>query len=310
VLGKLANGIADDALSTLALSFDGPVLAAPAMNPRMWSHPAVQRNVKVLTERGVGFVWPGTGPVACGDIGTGRLADVSLICQRVHESLAPACGGGRRAAAHSRRVLVTAGPTREAIDPVRFLSNRSSGRMGLAVAEAALAGGHEVTVIAGPISLPAPPGCRWIPVQTAAEMADAVKREFPQCDVLVMAAAVADYRPVRVLDQKLSKTEGPLALTLERTEDILTSVSRLRREGQVVVGFAAETAELEDRARAKLDTKRLDFVVANDVGRSDIGFGSEENEVTVLWAGGSCRLPRQSKRDLATAILDLVLNKE
>jgi phosphopantothenoylcysteine decarboxylase / phosphopantothenate---cysteine ligase len=204
------------------------------------------------------------------------------------------------------KILVTAGPTREPLDPVRFLSNRSSGKMGTALAAVAAAAGHEVTLIAGPTDLPTPPRVRRMDVTTAAEMAAAVKREFPACDALLMTAAVADYRPRAVAAQKIKKGRGTLVLELERTEDILSSVAAIKRPGQRVMGFAAETERLADHAREKLARKRLDWIVANDVSRADIGFGSDLNEVTVFSPDGELPLPRMSKADLAARLLEIV----
>jgi phosphopantothenoylcysteine synthetase/decarboxylase len=212
----------------------------------------------------------------------------------------------RKTGGKSRRILITAGPTREAVDPVRYLSNRSSGRMGYALAEAAVAAGHEVTLISGPSALPRPAGCRFIPVVTAAEMAVAVKREFPATDILIMSAAVADYRPVAPTPRKIKKSARALTLALEPTEDILASVAAARKRGQKVVGFAAETEKLEAAAQEKLRRKKLDWIVANDVSRSDIGFDSEQNEVTVFASGTRpVRLERMPKSALAARLLAL-----
>lgn len=302
-LAKLAHGIADNAVTTFALLHDGPLLVAPAMNPRMWGNEATRRNCQRLRDRGVLFLDPEPGRCACGELGSGRLASVPQMLDCIHVQLA-----ARRAPAAGRRLklLVTAGPTREPLDPVRFLSNRSSGKMGYAVAGVAAAAGHEVTLVSGPTALPTPLLCRRIDVTTAAEMADAVRAELPACDALVMSAAVADFRPAAAADNKIKKGGAGLTVELERTEDILATVAGLKRPGQKVMGFAAETQNLAREARAKLERKRLDWIVANDVSRSDIAFGSDENEVTVLWPGGEERLPRMSKTELAARLVALI----
>lgn len=305
ILGKMAHGIADDALSTYALSHTGPVLVAPAMNPRMWRHPATQASCRLLRERGVRIIEPERGRVACGEDGIGRLAAPETIVTAVFEQLAALELKARTVT--PRRIVVTAGPTREAIDPVRYLSNRSSGKMGYALAAVAAAAGHEVVLISGPTALPRPGGCRVVEVESAADMAAAVKAEFAAADLLIMCAAVADYRPARAAAQKLKKTAATLAVELERTEDILASVAAVKRRDQVVVGFAAETTDVANYARAKLKRKKLDWIVANDVSRRDIGFESDSNEVTVYGAGGQAvAIPKMSKAALAARLLELV----
>ncbi len=304
-IGKLANGIADDALSTYALSHTGPVLVAPAMNPRMWQHPAVQANVKTLKARGVVFVEPAEGRVACGEAGTGRLADVPEIQRAIEVQLA--CRSLKKSKQSPKRIVITAGPTREAIDPVRFLSNRSSGKMGYAIAEVAAAAGHDTVLISGPVALPPPAGCRTIDVTSAAEMAAAVKAEFAEADLLIMAAAVADYRPADCASDKIKKGEGNLTLELVRTEDILRSLADLKKPGQAILGFAAETRDLETNAIAKLKAKKLDWIAANDVGRADIGFESDRNEITLFATDGTATpLGRHSKLQLAAKLLEAV----
>ncbi len=307
-LGKLAGGIADDALSTFALSFDGPVMVAPAMNPRMWAHPAVRDNCRRLAERGVRFVGPEPGRVACGDLEeAGRMSEPPVILRAVSAALRVL--GEKVSESPRRRILVTAGPTVEPLDPVRFVGNRSSGRMGYAVAECAVAAGHEVTLISGPAQLPRPAGCRFIPVNTAEEMARATREQFANADLLVMAAAVADYRPAATSPQKIKKEGSPeQMLRLVETEDILRSLAAGKRQSQVIVGFAAETENLAANALAKLRRKKLDWLVANDVSRTDVGFASQDNEATLYGADGSCReLARADKQALAARILARVL---
>ena len=302
-LAKLALGIADNAVTAFALHHDGPLMVAPAMNPRMWGNAATEENCRRLRERGVRFLGPEPGRCACGEVGAGRLAAVPALLDAIHVQLAALRAG---AAGRRLKLLVSAGPTREALDPVRFLSNRSSGKMGYAIAGVAAAAGHEVTLVSGPTALPTPLLCRRIDVVSAAEMADAIKDELPRCDVLVMAAAVADYRPAAASAQKIKKGQGGLAVELERTEDILASVAAMKRSGQKVMGFAAETQNLAQAARRKLERKRLDWIVANDVGRADVAFGSDENEVTVFWPGGEERLPRMLKTEVAARLVAII----
>ncbi len=304
-IGKLAHGIADDALSTYALSHAGAVVVAPAMNPRMWQHPAVVANCRILRDRGVTFVGPDSGRVACGAGGTGRLADVDAVAHAIRVEL---CAARLRQTGRAPlRVLVTAGPTREALDPARFLSNRSSGRMGYAVAEVAAAAGCDTTLVSGPTMLTTPANCACVRVTTAAEMADTVREHFPACDVLVMCAAVADYRPAAVNSQKMKKTGTGLSIALERTEDILGSIAAVRRPDQMVMGFAAETENVQANAERKLAEKNLDWIVANDVSRADAGFEADTNQVTILGRDGTVSLPTMSKLQVAERLIDLVL---
>jgi phosphopantothenoylcysteine decarboxylase/phosphopantothenate--cysteine ligase len=299
ILGKMAHGIADDFLSTLYLSTPAPVLIAPAMNAEMWRHPAVRANVETLRARGHHFVDPEPGMLACGIEGDGRLAAVDGILERILGVL-----GGERDL-EGLRVLVTAGPTVEDIDPVRFLSNRSSGKMGYAVAEEAHARGAGVTLVSGPVSLPAPAGVELVQVRSAAEMGEAVLRLFPGTDIVVKAAAVADYRPAEPAAGKIKKGEGAKTLSLERTDDILARLGR-EKKGQVLVGFAAETDNLLENARGKLAGKNLDLVVANDVSRGV--FGEDAATVHILRrTGETVTLRQQPKGAIARAILDLAL---
>lgn len=296
IIGKFAHGIADDFLSTLYLSNPAPVLLAPAMNVEMWNHPAVRSNVEILKGRGHYFVNPEPGPLACGMEGEGRLAPVDVIVARIVEALQT----GESLA--GMRVLVTAGPTVEDIDPVRFLSNRSSGKMGYAVAQAARQRGAEVFLVSGPTALKAPSGVRFVPVRSAAQMKDAVLQFYPSADIVVKAAAVADYRPVEAAPQKIKKNDNSLTLQLERTEDILAILGR-QKKGQVLVGFAAETERLLDHAREKMARKNLDLLVANDVSAGV--FGSDRSTVHILEAGGVIEtLTDRSKMEIAGKLLD------
>ncbi|OGV72055.1 MAG: hypothetical protein A3K19_08185 [Lentisphaerae bacterium RIFOXYB12_FULL_65_16] len=305
-LGKYAHGVADDALTTYALAHSGPVLVAPAMNPRMWAHPAVQANVRTLKARGVLFVGPEEGQVACGVTGLGRLAAVERIFRVTEIQLAAGALAGARG--QGLRLLVTAGPTQEAMDPVRFLSNRSSGKMGYALAGVGAAAGFETTLVTGPTALAQPEGCRVVDVTSAADMTEAVKREFPACDVLVMCAAVADYRPAVAAARKVHKSGANVSLELVPTEDILLGLKPLKRAGQRIMGFAAETHGMETSARRKLREKGLDWIAANDVSRTDIGFGSDRNAVTVFAKRGQHEFPALPKVELAARLLEFILD--
>jgi phosphopantothenoylcysteine decarboxylase/phosphopantothenate--cysteine ligase len=300
VLGKAAHGIADDCLTTLLLAMRGPVLMAPAMDGGMWNHPAVVANVATLRERGVAVLEPDTGALASGLLGAGRLPEPEAIVEALVRLLHPA----RDLA--GERVLITAGPTREPIDPVRFISNRSSGKMGYGLAAAALRRGAHVTLVSGPTQLTPPPGAVFVPVQTAEEMREAVLQHVGQATIVIKAAAVADYRAKQ---PSRTKIKGKRDLTLELTPnpDILAEVTRLR-SGAFVVGFAAETHDVAANARAKLEDKGIDLLVANDVSKSGVGFDSDDNEVLLLdrW-GGARALPRMAKTVVADAILSEIL---
>jgi phosphopantothenoylcysteine decarboxylase/phosphopantothenate--cysteine ligase len=306
-IAKLAAGMADNLLTTAALACSAPLVVAPAMNDRMYEHPATRRNVETLRERGAVIVEPATGRLASkGEWGTGRLADPAAILAAIEEALGPAPFAPR--SLDGLRVLVTAGGTREPIDSVRFVGNRSSGRMGLALAEEAERRGAQVTLICANVALPAPAGARVVEVESAAELEAAARAEFPESDVLLMAAAVADFRPRAPEETKIVKAgrEG-LSLELEPTTDVLTALAGSRRPGQTLVGFAAEHGEgALERGRAKLDRKRLDAVVVNDIARSDIGFDSERNEVAIVTRAGERRVPLGSKATIAAAVLDEV----
>ncbi|HXI90192.1 MAG TPA: bifunctional phosphopantothenoylcysteine decarboxylase/phosphopantothenate--cysteine ligase CoaBC [Blastocatellia bacterium] len=312
-LAKFANGIADDFLSTLYISTTAPVLVAPAMNVEMWAHPATRENVRRLRERGVQFIDPEEGYLACRTVGPGRLAEPHEIVGRACEIL------GLTAAASSNddvvalaqdlrgeRVLITAGPTQEALDPVRFLSNRSSGKMGFAVAEAALARGAAVTLIAGPVSIASPRGARTIAVRSAAEMYEAVKVNLDDATMVVMAAAVADYRPASVHQQKIKKNGSALVLDLEPTDDILAAVAR-DSGSRVVIGFAAETENVIENARKKLKEKGADLIVANDVSALDSGFDVDHNRIALVSSEGVVELPLLSKQEAAARIIDAAM---
>lgn len=297
ILGKFAHGIADDFLSTLYLSSPAPVLIAPAMNVEMWRHPAVRANVAVLKERGHFFVDPEPGQLACGMEGEGRLAAVDSIVARILEALNP---DGSLA---GFKIMVTAGPTVEDIDPIRFISNRSSGKMGYAVAEAARCRGAEVYLVSGPTSLNAPSGVKFIQVRSAAQMKDAVLKLYPDMDIVVKAAAVADYRPSETAGQKLKKKHEDASLPLVPTDDILEMLGS-EKKGQILVGFAAETERLLEAARDKMSRKNLDLIAANDV--SSGVFGSDMSTVHILSRTGEpVTLREQTKLSIAGRILDM-----
>ena len=306
-IAKLAGGLADNLLTSAALASPAPLVLAPAMNDRMWSHAATQANVETLRERGATIVPPATGALASrGEWGTGRLAEPPEVLAAIEEVLRSGPYAPR--SLDGLRLLVTAGGTREPIDSVRFVGNRSSGRMGFAVAEEAARRGAEVTVVAANVALPRAEGVRYVDVETAAQLRKATHAEFGSCDVLVMATAVADFRPVDPADTKLGKGgRSGLTVELEATEDVLSELAAQRCGSQVVVGFAAEHGEgAVERARGKLEHKRLDAIVVNDISRPDIGFDTAENEVAIVTPAGVREVPFASKPEVAASILDVV----
>jgi phosphopantothenoylcysteine decarboxylase/phosphopantothenate--cysteine ligase len=300
ILAKFAHGIADDFLTTLYLATTSPVLVAPAMNVNMWEHPATQANLEILRQRGVRVIEPGTGELACGMVGTGRMAEPEAIADAVVNVL------GRRRDLAGEVVLVTAGGTREALDPVRFLGNRSSGKMGYALAEAAHSRGAKVILISGPSALHPPAHCDLVKITTADQMRIAVLERMAEATLIVKAAAVADYRPVTVSEQKLKRT-GPMTIELAPTEDILAEVVRRRRPGQIIVGFAAETENRMENGRAKLLRKGADAIVVNDVTGDGVGIDADLNAATFLTLTTATELPEMPKRQLADRILDEIL---
>jgi len=311
VIAKMAHGLADDFLSTMFLATTAPVIVAPAMNVNMWNHSATQANVSLLRERGVIFVEPESGYLACGMTGAGRLASVEAIAKAVMDALADAACGGEQDLA-GETVLVTAGGTREAIDPVRFLGNRSSGKMGYAIAEAALQRGAKVVLVSAPTALQPPEGCAFVPVTSAEEMRIAVMEHLAQATVVVGAAAVADFRMASVASEKLRR-KGSLHLELEPTEDIVRGVVEARSAadargvGTLVIAFAAEMELDVERAREKLRGKGADAIVLNDVSRAGIGFDAERNAAVFVTAKRAVEIPEMAKRDVAERILDEVL---
>ncbi|MBO0724675.1 MAG: bifunctional phosphopantothenoylcysteine decarboxylase/phosphopantothenate--cysteine ligase CoaBC [Blastocatellia bacterium] len=308
-IAKFAHGVADDFLSTVYLSNTNPILIAPAMNVEMWNHAATQANIKILRERGVSFVAPGVGYQACGEVGMGRLAEPEEIVERALEILKSRISNLKSRDFAGERVMVTAGPTIEDLDPVRFIANRSSGKMGYAVAEAARDRGAQVILISGPVDLPPPDNIETVNVRSTREMFEAVMSRLQDVTVFVGAAAVADFRPARLAEQKIKK-EGrkTITLELEETEDIIAAVGAApNRERRIVAGFAAESQSLLEYAERKLREKGLDLIVANDITRAGAGFGAETNAATILKRDGSrVELPLQSKRALADRALDEV----
>lgn len=300
VMARIVSGAAPDLLTTICLATEAPIALAPAMNHVMWNNPATQSNRQVLEQRGIHILGPGTGSQACGESGAGRMLEPDTIAATV-------CGltaGKGQGSLEGRIVVVTAGPTREAIDPVRYISNRSSGKMGYALARAAAAEGANVVLISGPVSLSDPAGITVHHVDTAEQMFDATHESVVSADIFIAAAAVADYRPAVVREQKIKKTDETSRIELVRCPDILASVAALEIP-PFTVGFAAETQHVEDHARSKLENKKLDMIVANQVG-DDCGFDHDENTVSVLWRSGKLDFPKATKSELASDLIALI----
>jgi phosphopantothenoylcysteine decarboxylase/phosphopantothenate--cysteine ligase len=301
IIGKIANGIADDFLSTMVMASKAPILFVPSMNINMWESKAVQKNIQTLFERGFHFMEPGEGELACGWYGKGRLAELEEVIEKMEDLLSPKDLKGKR-------ILITAGPTQEPIDPVRFITNRSSGKMGYALAKIAKRRGAEVILISGPTSLPIPrKDIKFISVRTAKEMKESVFTHLKECSVVIKAAAVSDYRPKVISPRKLKKGDPYSLLEMERTSDILQEMGK-KKGNRILVGFAAETEDLVANAQKKLRDKNLDLIVANDVTQSDAGFGVDTNEVKILYRSGEAKdLPLMSKEELSSFILDEVV---
>jgi phosphopantothenoylcysteine decarboxylase/phosphopantothenate--cysteine ligase len=301
-LAKLANGLADNVLTQTALAFRGPILAAPAMNLRMWEHPATQENAERLRRHGIELVGPEEGELAEGEHGPGRMTEPEDLHARCRDVISRSASGRLR----GKRVLITAGGTREPLDLVRYIGNRSSGKMGVALAREARRRGADVTLVAASLAVSPPPGVEIVPAPTAADMArEVLSRD--DADIVIMAAAVADYRPAEASTTKRPKDADPWSMTLEPTEDVLAELGRRRRDGQILVGFAADAGEAGlARAREKLSNKRGNLFVFNDVSRHDIGFDSDENEVVLVSPRGETPIGRRSKEAIAVAILDAV----
>ena len=302
ILAKMANGIADDMLSTTVLATKAPVLAAPAMNTGMWTAEATKKNVETLKERGVRMIGPDSGILACGDEGAGRMSEPETIVEEICRILT------RKQDFARKKVLVTAGATRERLDPVRFITNDSSGKMGFAIAEAARDRGAEVTLIRGSVTAEIPTGVRVVPVESARDLFNAMMKEAPEQDVIIQAAAVSDYRPAEQKDKKIKK-EGGKSLTLELTEnpDVAKAVGEIKKPGQILVGFAAETDNVQKNAQSKLTKKNLDMIVANDVTKPGAGFNVDTNIAALITADGIEEQPLQTKRQLAERILDKIM---
>ncbi|MBS4177175.1 bifunctional phosphopantothenoylcysteine decarboxylase/phosphopantothenate--cysteine ligase CoaBC [Lederbergia citrea] len=303
-IGKLANGIADDMITTTLLATTAPVWIAPAMNVHMYSHPAVQKNIETLHRYGYRFIEPGEGYLACGYVGKGRLEEPEEIVQLVNNFFTP-----QTSILSGKSILITAGPTKEIIDPVRYLTNRSSGKMGYALAEEAVKMGADVILISGSDTLSPPSDVTLINVESAEEMYNEVMKHFQEVDIVIKSAAVADYRPVQVFDKKVKKKDGNLVIELERTKDILQKLGQIKR-GQFLVGFAAETNNIEEYALQKIERKNADMIVANDVTAKGAGFGVDTNIVTIFHKDQSVKkLPLLSKHDAAKEILAEIVHK-
>ncbi|HGX91761.1 MAG TPA: bifunctional phosphopantothenoylcysteine decarboxylase/phosphopantothenate--cysteine ligase CoaBC [Candidatus Tenderia sp.] len=300
-IARLAHGFADELLAAVCLATDAPVILAPAMNQQMWANPATQDNCELLRQRNIRLLGPAEGEQACGEVGYGRMWEPD---QLVDALVSPQ----ERGLLQGRTVVVTAGPTREAIDPVRYLTNRSSGKMGYAVAAAAVRAGAKVVLVSGPTILPTPQGVQRIDVESAHQMHQAVLEVVDHCDLFIATAAVADYRPVAAAEQKIKKSDAALTLALEPTKDILAEVAA-RSEGPFTVGFAAETEDVEAYARAKLERKALDMIAANGVGQVGCGFDADCNALTVIWRDGRVVLPQTDKLSLARQLMDIVIER-
>ena len=303
IMAKLAHGIADDMLSTTLLATKAPILLAPAMNTGMWTAPVTRENLQTLLKRGVKTVGPGSGFLACGDTGSGRMSEPVEIVEAIKAVLCP------KRDLEGLKVLVTAGPTVERIDPVRYLTNDSSGKMGYAIAEAAHQRGAEVTLVSGPVHIPAPAGVNVVPVTSTVSVYDFMMERCEQQDIIIQAAAPADYRVEHVADQKIKKQSGePFVLTLVENPDIARAVGQRKKDGQILVGFAAETQNVMENAQSKLAKKNLDLIVANDVTAEGAGFGIDTNIVTLITRDNTLALPKMSKRDVADQILNQIVS--
>lgn len=299
-MARLTFGLANDLLTTLCLASEAPVALAPAMNRAMWAKPVTQENADRLRARGIHLFGPASGEQACGETGAGRMLEPAELVERV-QALFPA------GQLDGRRLLITAGPTREAIDPVRYIGNRSSGKMGFALARAAVEAGAEVVLVSGPVVLETPPGVRRLDVESAEQMLAAVEEALPGCDVFIATAAVADYRPLEVREEKIKKQGEGMTLRLERTPDILATVAA-RADAPFCVGFAAETHDVEHYARAKLEAKGLDLVAANRVG-AGLAFGQDDNALHLFWSGGEQKLERADKLQLARRLIEVIAGR-
>ncbi len=302
VIAKAAHGIADDMLTTTLLACTCPKIFAPAMNTRMYQNPVVQDNMEILKRYGMEVITPADGYLACGDTGAGKMPEPEVLYEAIVKALTPKDMAGKR-------VLVTAGPTQEKIDPVRYISNHSTGKMGYAIARAAMLRGADVTLVSGKVNLEPPKGVRLLPVVSAADMAQAVKENAQEQDIIIKAAAVADYRPSVTADEKLKKKDGEMTIELERTEDILAYLGAHRRDGQFLCGFSMETEHMLENSRLKLEKKNIDMIVANNLKQAGAGFGTDTNVVTFLTADETVQLPVMSKEDVADRLLSFIMER-
>ena len=303
VIAKAAHGIADDMRTTTLLACTCPKIFAPAMNTRMYQNPVVQDNMEILKRYGMEVITPADGYLACGDTGAGKMPEPEVLYEAIVKALTPKDMAGKR-------VLVTAGPTREKIDPVRYISNHSTGKMGYAIARAAMLRGADVTLVSGKVNLEPPKGVRLLPVVSAADMAQAVKENARDQDIIIKAAAVADYRPSVTADEKLKKKDGEMTIELERTEDILAYLGAHRRNGQFLCGFSMETEHMLGNSRLKLEKKNIDMIVANNLKQAGAGFGTDTNVVTFLTADETVQLPIMSKEDVADRLLSFIMERQ
>ena len=303
VIAKAAHGIADGMLTTTLLACTCPKIFAPAMNTRMYQNPVVQDNMEILKRYGMEVITPADGYLACGDTGAGKMPEPEVLYEAIVKALTPKDMAGKR-------VLVTAGPTREKIDPVRYISNHSTGKMGYAIARAAMLRGADVTLVSGKVNLEPPKGVRLLPVVSAADMAQAVKENARDQDIIIKAAAVADYRPSVTADEKLKKKDGEMTIELERTEDILAYLGAHRRNGQFLCGFSMETEHMLGNSRLKLEKKNIDMIVANNLKQAGAGFGTDTNVVTFLTADETVQLPIMSKEDVADRLLSFIMERQ
>lgn len=301
VIAKAAHGIADDMLTTTLLACTCPKIFAPAMNTRMYQNPIVQDNMKTLVQYSMEVITPASGYLACGDMGEGKMPEPEVLYEYVVKALTPKDMSGRK-------VLVTAGPTQEKIDPVRYISNHSTGKMGYAIARQAMLRGAEVTLVSGKVNIEPPMGVKVVPVISAAEMAQAVKESANEQDIIIKAAAVADYRPSVTADEKLKKKDDEMSIELERTEDILAYLGAHRRKGQFLCGFSMETEHMLENSRAKLDKKNIDMIVANNLKQEGAGFGTDTNVVTFLTKEDTVELPMMGKEEVADRLLDYIVH--
>ncbi len=302
VIAKAAHGLADDMLTTTLLACTCPKIVAPAMNTRMFQNEIVQDNMKILKKYGMEVIHPASGYLACGDTGEGKMPEPEVLLEYIIKAVTPKDMAGKR-------VLVTAGPTQEKLDPVRYISNHSTGKMGYAIAKAAMLRGAEVTLVSGKVAITPPMGVEVVPIVSAVDMAKAVKERAQEQDIIIKAAAVADYRPVMVAEEKMKKKDGDMTIPLERTEDILAYLGSHRRPGQFLCGFSMETEHMLENSRAKLEKKNIDMIVANNLKQAGAGFGTDTNVVTLLTRADTRELPLMKKEEVADELLSYILGQ-